>query len=160
MKDRIGRAAVAAQEVLHFPPIDTHVLHSKHVRQTFNIQVMQPGQPNCRYHSEPVQEDFLVLYGECIVILDGEERSLRQWDFFHCPAWTEHVVVGAGDGPCVVLMIGARTPDEVLHYPTSELADRYRAGATEATSDPRVAYAPFERSQRGRPTYWDQLPWA
>src|SRR6202043_3782135 len=70
-----------------------------------NVQIMQPGQPNCRYHSEPVQEDFLVLFGECIAIVDDEERQLRQWDFFHCPAGTEHVFVGAGDGPCAVLMI-------------------------------------------------------
>ena len=73
-----------------------------------NIQILQPGQPNCRYHSEPVQEDFLVLHGECIAILDGEERVLRQWDFLHCPAGTEHVFVGAGDGPCAVLMIGSQ----------------------------------------------------
>ena len=73
-----------------------------------NIQIMAPGQPNCRYHSEPVQEDFLVLHGECIVILDGEERLLRQWDLLHCPAGTEHVFVGAGDGPSAVLMIGSR----------------------------------------------------
>src|SRR5689334_7281993 len=65
-----------------------------------NVQIMQPGQPNCRYHSEPVQEDFLVLYGECLVILAGEERPLRQWDLVHCPAGTEHVFVGAGEGPC------------------------------------------------------------
>jgi quercetin dioxygenase-like cupin family protein len=59
---------------------------------------MQPGQPNCRYHSEPAQEDFLVLYGACVVILEGEERPLKQWDFVHCPAGSEHVFVGAGDG--------------------------------------------------------------
>src|SRR5687768_6855354 len=61
-----------------------------------NIQVMAPGQPNCKYHSEPVQEDFLVLHGECIAIVDGEEHHLRQWDFLHCPAGVEHVFVGAG----------------------------------------------------------------
>ena len=76
-----------------------------------NLQVLQPGQPNCRYHSEPVQEDFLVLHGECIAIVDGEERPMRQWDFFHCPAGVEHVFVGAGDGPCAVLMIGSRRFD-------------------------------------------------
>jgi mannose-6-phosphate isomerase-like protein (cupin superfamily) len=67
-----------------------------------NVQVMQPDQPNCRYHSEPVQEDFLVLYGECLAIVDGEERRLRQWDFLHCPPGTEHVFVGSGTGraPC------------------------------------------------------------
>ena len=67
------------------------------------MQILQPGQPNCLYHSEPVQEDFLVLHGECLVILEGEERRLRQWDFVHCPPGAEHVFVGAGDGPCAVL---------------------------------------------------------
>jgi quercetin dioxygenase-like cupin family protein len=67
-----------------------------------NVQIMQPGQPNCLYHSEPVQEDFLVLHGECIAIIDGKERLLRRWDFLHCPAGTEHVFVGAGmdRAPC------------------------------------------------------------
>ena len=84
-----------------------------------NVQVMQPGKPNCRYHSEAVQEDFLVLHGECIAIIDGDERLLSQWDFFHCPAGVEHVFVGAGDGPCAVLMIGSRRVDE-CHYPVNE----------------------------------------
>jgi hypothetical protein len=69
---------------------------------------MQPGQPNCRYHSEPVQEDFLVLHCECIAIVEGEERPMRQWDFLHSPAGVEHVFVGAGDSPCAILMIGSR----------------------------------------------------
>ena len=84
-----------------------------------NIQVMEPGQPACRYHSEPVQEDFLVLFGECRVILEGEERRLRQWDFVHCPAGTEHVFVGAGDGPSAVLMIGSRREDRPTTRSTS-----------------------------------------
>jgi uncharacterized cupin superfamily protein len=105
-----------------------------------NIQVMQPGQPTGRYHSEPVQEDFLVLYGECIVILDGEERSMRQWDFLHCPADIDHVIVGAGDGPCAVLMIGSRREDAV-HYPVNELAAKYDASVAIATDKPAEAYA-------------------
>lgn len=105
-----------------------------------NVQVMQPGQPNCRYHSEPVQDDFLVLYGECIAIVAGEERALRQWDFLHCPAGTEHVFVGAGDGPCAVLMIGSRRID-ACHYPVNEVAAKYGASVTEDTDDPAQAYA-------------------
>jgi uncharacterized cupin superfamily protein len=105
-----------------------------------NVQIMQPGQPNGRYHSEPVQEDFLVLHGECIVILEGEERPLRQWDFLHCPAGVEHIFVGAGDGPCAVLMIGARRNDEV-HYPVNEIAGRYDASVSNPTDDPAEAYA-------------------
>lgn len=112
-----------------------------------NIQILQPGQPNARYHSEPVQEDFLVLSGECLVILDGEERRLGQWDFVHCPAGTEHVFVGAGDRPSAVLMIGSRRED-AAHYPVSEVAARYDASVTEPTDDPAQAYADWRREPR------------
>jgi uncharacterized cupin superfamily protein len=112
-----------------------------------NIQILQPGQPNCRYHSEPVQEDFLVLHGECIVILDGEERSLRTWDLLHCPAGTEHVLVGAGDGPCAVLMIGSRRED-AAHYPVNAVAAQYDASVTTATDDPAEAYADWRPEPR------------
>jgi uncharacterized cupin superfamily protein len=119
-----------------------------------NIQIMQPGTPNCRYHSEPVQEDFLVLYGECIVILDGEERPLRQWDFVHCPAGTEHVFVGAGDGPCAVLMIGSRRED-AAHYPVNEVAAKYDASVTTATDEPSEAYADWRKEPTGQtPNPW------
>ncbi len=109
-----------------------------------NIQIMEPGVPNCRYHSEPVQEDFLVLKGECIVILQGEERRLKQWDLVHCPAGVEHVFVGAGDGPCAVLMIGSRRED-AAHYPVNELAAKYDASAASETDEPAVAYADWRR---------------
>jgi uncharacterized cupin superfamily protein len=109
-----------------------------------NIQIMAPGEPNCRYHSEPVQEDFLVLHGECIVILDGDERPLRQWDFVHCPAGTEHVFVGAGDGPSAVLMIGSRRED-AAHYPVNAVAAKYDASVTETTDEPAEAYADWRR---------------
>ena len=125
-----------------------------------NLSVMEPGESNCLYHSENQQEAFLVLSGECKLLVDGEERILRAWDFFHCPAGTQHVFVGAGDGPCVVLMAGARSKDEQLLYPVSELAARYGASAEKETPDPKVAYARFERPERARPSYWDRLPWA
>jgi uncharacterized cupin superfamily protein len=119
-----------------------------------SVQVMQPGKPNCRYHSEPVQEDFLVLHGECIAILNGEERRLRQWDFVHCPAGTEHVFVGAGDRACALLMIGSRRED-APHYPVSELAAKYDASVRSATDDPGEAYADW-RQEPWRPT---SNPW-
>jgi uncharacterized cupin superfamily protein len=109
-----------------------------------NVQVMQPGQPNCMYHSEPVQEDFLVLDGECIAIVAGEEQLLRQWDFVHCPAGVEHVFVGAGDGPSAVLMIGSRRLDQA-HYPVNDVAARYGASASVATDEPAEAYAEWRR---------------
>ena len=112
-----------------------------------NIQVLRPGQPNCMYHREPVQEDFLVLHGECIAIVDGEERRLRQWDFLHCPAGTDHVFVGAGDGPCAVLMIGSRRLDRA-HYPVNEVAAKYGASVRAATDDPVEAYADWRSQPR------------
>jgi uncharacterized cupin superfamily protein len=111
-----------------------------------NVQIMQPGQPNCLYHSEPVQEDFLVLEGACIAIIEGEERPLRQWDFVHCPAGVAHVFVGAGTGPCAVLMIGSRRED-AAHYPVDPVAAKYGASAARATDDPAEAYAEWRRDK-------------
>jgi len=105
-----------------------------------HVRVLWPGDPNGLYHSEDVQEGFLVLSGECTLIVEEEERLLRQWDYFHCPAGTRHILVGAGVGPCAVLMLGAR-PDVGLHYPVSEVAAKYGASAMRDTSDPDEAYA-------------------
>jgi uncharacterized cupin superfamily protein len=106
-----------------------------------HIRVLWPGQPNALYHSEAVQEGFLVLSGECTLIVEEEERPLRQWDYFHCPADTHHVFVGAGDEPCAILMIGARPEVETFRYPASEVAARYGACAAHTTADPDEAYA-------------------
>jgi uncharacterized cupin superfamily protein len=124
------------------------------------LHVLEPGEPNGLYHSESQQEAFLVLSGECTLLVEGEERPLRPWDFFHSPAGTEHIFVGAGDGPCAILMAGARSEDSGLHYPVSEVAARYDASAEEETSDPSQAYTRFEPSRRGRPSSWSRLPWA
>jgi uncharacterized cupin superfamily protein len=105
-----------------------------------NVHVVWPGEPSAMYHSEGVREAFLVLSGECTLIVEEQERLLRQWDFFHCPAGTRHIFVGAGDGPCAILMIGAR-PDIDLHYPVSALAAKYDASVAEETSNPSAAYA-------------------
>jgi uncharacterized cupin superfamily protein len=124
------------------------------------IHVLAPGEPNGLYHSENQQEDFLVLHGECILLVEGEERRLKQWDFFHSPAGCEHIFVGAGERPCAILMVGARGGDWSVHYPVSEKAQRHGASADAETSDPDEAYAGFEPSRRERPSSWDQLPWA
>jgi len=116
-----------------------------------NVQVMEPGQPNCLYHSEPVQEDFLVLAGECVAIVGGEERPMRQWDYLHCPAGTEHVFVGAGAGPCAVLMIGSRRED-AAHYPVNEVAAEHGASAKQATDSPDEAYAEWRKDP------WEPVP--
>jgi uncharacterized cupin superfamily protein len=105
------------------------------------VTVVWPGQPNALYHSEGAQEGFLVLSGECTLVVEEEERPLRQWDYFHCPPGTRHVIVGAGGGPCAVLMLGARPETEELLYPVSEVAARHGASVTEETAVPDEAYA-------------------
>jgi uncharacterized cupin superfamily protein len=125
-----------------------------------NLTVLGPGQPNGLYHAESEQEAFLVLSGECKLLVEGEERLLRSWDFFHCPGGTEHIFVGAGDGPCVILMAGARSENEHVLYPVSALAARYGASVREQTSDPDQAYAGSELARLERPASWSRLPWA
>jgi uncharacterized cupin superfamily protein len=124
------------------------------------IHVLEPGEPNGLYHAEGQQEAFLVLSGECTLLVEGDERIMRPWDFFYSPAGTEHIFVGAGEGPCAILMVGATADPYEVIYPVSELAARYGASAKETTSDPDKAYVGFEPSRRERPSYWDHLPWA
>lgn len=107
------------------------------------IGILRPGEPNAMYHREEAQEDFLVLAGECLLVVEGEERRLRAWDFVHCPEWTDHVFVGAEDGPCVVVAVGARRKGRGLVYSVNEAALRHGAGVESETSDPREAYARF-----------------
>ncbi len=110
-----------------------------------NLNVIQPGQPSCMYHAENSQEDFLVLAGECVLLIEGEERRLGPFDFVHCPAGTNHVFVGAGDAPCLFLATGARRPrgEGEVHYPAAEIAQRYDAAVLESTDSPAQAYARF-----------------
>lgn len=124
-----------------------------------NIGVLAPGQAACLYHREDAQEDFLVLSGECLLLVEGQERRLRAWDFVHCPPGTDHVFVGAGDGPCAILAVGARTTPGDTVYPVSELAQRHGAGAPREIVEPDEAYAeyPTDRPARFRP---DWLPGA
>jgi uncharacterized cupin superfamily protein len=118
-----------------------------------NVRVVPPGEPSCLYHSEDVQEGFLVLWGECTLLVEEEERALRQWDYVHCPPGTRHVIVGAGDGPCGVLALGAR-PDVGLYYPVSEVAAKHGASAAADTADPAAAYADWPGEFRPL-----RLPW-
>jgi quercetin dioxygenase-like cupin family protein len=123
-----------------------------------NVTILEPGQTSM-YHAEDSQEAFLVLSGECALLVEGEERRLRAWDFFHSPPWVEHAFVGAGEGPCVIVMAGARSSPGV-RYPVSEVARRYGACVAEETSDWRQAYATAERFRRERPPNWARLSWA
>jgi len=106
-----------------------------------NVKLLWPGDPSALYHAESSQEGFLVLAGECTLIVEDEERTLRQWDYFHCPPDTRHVIVGGGDGPCAVLMIGSRSEGETITYPVSEPAARYGASVVQETGEPDEAYA-------------------
>ena len=107
----------------------------------FRIHVLLPGQRNGMYHGESGQEDFLVVSGECVLVIEGEERRLQAWDFVHCPPWTQHVFVGAGDGPCVIVMTGSRVGGFEVLYPVNEAAARHDASVLEETSSPDEAYA-------------------
>lgn len=108
--------------------------------------VLGPGEPIGMYHWESNQEDFLVLSGEALLLVEGKERPLRQWDFVHCPAGTQHMIVGAGDGPCAVLAVGAREHQDGVGwggYTVDEVALRHGAGVDEETTDANRAYARF-----------------
>jgi len=124
------------------------------------LQVLEPGQPSGLYHAETNQEGFLVLAGECLMLVEGEERPLRAWDFVHCPPGTTHAFVGAGTAPCVIFMTGARTREKDTVYPRSDLARRYGAGAETETRSPSDAYAGCPPWQPERPTDYSGLPWA
>jgi uncharacterized cupin superfamily protein len=115
-----------------------------------NVTVLGPGKPGSLYHAEAGQEAFLVLHGECVLVVEEEKRYLRQWDFVHCPPHTAHVIVGAGDAPCAVLMIGSRNAGSEILYPASAMADRYGAAVAEDTDDPKKAYAGWPPLEPGR----------
>ncbi|HZN21588.1 MAG TPA: cupin domain-containing protein [Gaiellaceae bacterium] len=113
-----------------------------------NITVLEPGVPMAMYHWEADQEDFLVLAGEAVLVIEGEERPLRQWDFVHCPPPTKHVLVGAGDRPCVVLAVGARAHQGGTGwggYSVDETAARHGASVERETNDAQEAYAGLQR---------------
>lgn len=109
----------------------------------FNIGMVLPGQPTALYHREDRQEGFLVLSGRALLLVEGEERPLRRWDYVHCPPGVEHVVVGAGDGPCVLVAVGSRVGPANVVYPVNETALRHRAGVEQESTVAREAYAPF-----------------
>jgi uncharacterized cupin superfamily protein len=118
-----------------------------------NLYVLAPGEPIGMYHWEADQEDFLVLSGEALLIIEGQERPLGRWDFVHCPAETNHIIVGAGDARCAVLAIGAREHQEDAGwggYTVGEAALRHGAGVERETSDADVAYARFAEPEPAR----------
>lgn len=108
-----------------------------------NIHVIEPGERSTMYHGEDGQEDFLVLSGSGTLLIEGEERPLKAWDFVHCPAWTRHGFVNTGEEPCAILMVGARRDGAEVdcEYPEEPVAQRHGAGVMQATTEPDVAYA-------------------
>ena len=125
------------------------------------LAVLEPGKPSGMYHAESAQEDFLVLAGECLLLVEGEERRLQAWDFVHCPSGTAHVFVATGDAACVIFMTGARISGKTIVYPESQLARRYGAGVERETTSPFEAYAPFadwQPERRGGGS--DAVPWS
>jgi uncharacterized cupin superfamily protein len=111
-----------------------------------NVFVLAPGQPMAMYHWEADQEGFLVLSGEALLVVEDDERPLRQWDYFHCPPNVSHTIVGAGSRPAAILAIGARERQDGADwggYPYSRLAMKHDASAEDETTDPKVAYARF-----------------
>ena len=126
----------------------------------FTLRVLMPGQPNGMYHAETDQEDFLVLSGECLLVIEDQERQLRTWDFVHCPRDVAHIFVGAGEGPCVLLAVGGRTDESSIVYPPSEVARRHGASVETEAHSGREAYAASARWSLGRPPRWNELPWA
>jgi uncharacterized cupin superfamily protein len=118
-----------------------------------SIQVLSPSEPNAMYHWETEQEDFLVLSGEALLIVEGQERKLRRWDFVHCPPETRHVFVGAGDGPCIILAASSRqfqARGPWGYYTADETARRYGASPDVDTQDGDVAYAKVPPSEPTR----------
>jgi uncharacterized cupin superfamily protein len=117
-----------------------------------NVHVLEEGVPNCLYHRENLQESFLVLDGEPLLIVEGEERRLRKWDFVHCPPETTHVFVGPG----AILMVGARSPEEKVHYPVDPVAEKYGASVPAPSDDALEAYPSAGWSHDYRPV---PMPW-
>ena len=143
--DKFGTACIFEGEEVRFPHVG------------YTLHVLEPGQPNGLYHYEEDQEDFLVVSGECIAIIEGEERRMGPWDFLHCPPGTKHIFVGAGDAPCVIFMAGSRTHRGSAVYPPDEAAIRHEAGVENETPEP---YAPYPKWQPGPPSSFDGLPFA
>lgn len=110
-----------------------------------NVRLLEPGEPASLYHRESAQEAFFVIHGECLAIVEDEERPMRAGDLLYTPPGAAHVLVGAGEGACMVLMVGTRKDDIDMLYPVSRVAARYGASVERETSDPEEAYADTPR---------------
>jgi uncharacterized cupin superfamily protein len=118
-----------------------------------NVRVVEPGQPTALYHAENAEELFLVLSGECLAIVDDEELTLSQWEFLYCAADTPHVIIGAGDGPATILMVGGRKEELGLRYPVSETAAKHGVSVDTETTSGEDAWR-----QRGLALEFEHVP--
>ena len=120
------------------------------------VHVLAPGETPGFYHVESNQEGFLVLSGECIAIVEGEERRMGPWDYLHCPPGTAHITIGAGNEPCAILMVGTRGPNETIRYPVDAAAATHGASVAVETDSAREAYAerpPIEEARSPWPLH-------
>jgi uncharacterized cupin superfamily protein len=143
-RDRPGRRSVS------FTGVTDVEVDTRFPQLGVNLAVIEPGVPNSMYHWETETEAFLVLSGEALLIVEGEERPLRQWDFVHCPPETNHVLVGAGDAPCVLLAMSSREfqqdgPDG--SYTSNDVAARYGASPEQDTQETEIAYASWPKPE-------------
>lgn len=123
-----------------------------------NLTTLEPGQPMTMYHREGSQEGFLVLHGECVLVVEGDEVPLRAWDYFHCPPNVAHAIVGAGSGSSLVLAVGNRLGPDSIVYPRDDTALKHAAGVEEETPHPKEAYARFTRPAPDVPFREEFLP--
>jgi uncharacterized cupin superfamily protein len=129
-----------------------------------NLRLLRPGGRGL-YHAESTQEDFLVLAGRCLLLVEGEERPLKAWDFVHCPPGTEHAFVATADSPCILIMAGAprsAAAGTTFVYRRSELALRHGVGVETETRSPREAQSQLGIPpwRYGQPDDWNAMPWA
>ena len=124
------------------------------------VHVLPAGETPGFYHWESDQEGFLVLSGECVAVVEGQERRLRQWDYLHCPPGTRHITIGASDEPCAILMVGARTKGKITSYPADPVAAAHGASVEHDAEDAREAYAqwPGPRAFTAVPAPWPAAP--
>jgi hypothetical protein len=77
-----------------------------------------------------------------VLIVEGQERQLKAWDFFHCPGGTEHIIVAAGEEAAIVVAVGARGPGVGggVVYLVSEIAARSGSSVERETTSSAEAY--------------------
>jgi uncharacterized cupin superfamily protein len=111
---------------------------------------LQPGRPMSLYHHEVVQENFLVLAGQCALIIEGEERPLQSWDCVHCPPRTARTIAASGEHPTRVLGVGARKENGGARDPVDPVAIAHGAGVPDQSTPAEEVYASFGEPTAGR----------